>query len=398
MVEGRTGPKAARKALVVASIALATDGLIYGMAVPVLPLLAADRGASTAAVGALFAAYAIALVVATPLARLWLDRAGARRPMLVGLFGLAAATVLFAAVERPGLLLLARAFQGAAAGVTWTASLALIAATHTPEERGKAMGLALSAVGTGVLAGPPLGGLLADWLGVHAPFVLAAVLAAGDGVARWTLVPDHGPAAVERPSPRPLGGGRELTQVAAFTALGAALIAFVEPVLPLHLRRSLDAGSSTIGLLFGAAALAATLAPPLAGLALGRFRATTLAAAGAIAAAVALASLAAADSLWLVALALIVLGAGAAFLLTPTVTLMADIAERQRPPAYGAVYALYNLAYAVGLAAAPLLAGLAAQALGFDGAALAAAAAVALAALVLGAARPSKRAPRTEPT
>jgi MFS transporter, DHA1 family, solute carrier family 18 (vesicular amine transporter), member 1/2 len=39
---------------------------------------------------------------------------------------------------------------------------------------------------------------------------------------------------------------------------------------------------------------------------------------------------------------------------------MADLAEAADPPAYGAAYALYTLAYSAGLTAAPLLAGLAA--------------------------------------
>jgi len=41
-------PERSRAALIVASIALCTDALLYGVAIPVLPQLAANGGASTA--------------------------------------------------------------------------------------------------------------------------------------------------------------------------------------------------------------------------------------------------------------------------------------------------------------------------------------------------------------
>ena len=121
-------------------MALATDMFVYGLAVPVLPVYALSLGASPATVGALFAVYAGALMLVTPLVGIWVDRSGPRGPLLVGMIGLAAATLLFAFA--PGLagLFLARALQGLSAGVSWTAGLALIATTHSLEQRGKAMG------------------------------------------------------------------------------------------------------------------------------------------------------------------------------------------------------------------------------------------------------------------
>jgi hypothetical protein len=83
-----------------------------GLAVPVLPLLATDQGASTVGVGLLFAAYAGALVAITPIGGLAVDRLGMCATMLVGLGPLAAATVLLVLVEVPVLLVGARAVQG----------------------------------------------------------------------------------------------------------------------------------------------------------------------------------------------------------------------------------------------------------------------------------------------
>ena len=47
--------------------------------------------------------------------------------------------------------------------------------------------------------------------------------------------------------------------------------------------------------------------------------------------------------------------------LAPTATLVADLAESTTPPAYGASFALYNVAYTVGLLVGPAGAGAVAQ-------------------------------------
>ena len=345
---------------------------MYGIAVPVLPKIAADQGARPFGVGVMFAVYAGALVLATPLAGRWIDRRGNREPLLVGMVGLAAATLLFAFAGEPALLTVARALQGAAAGVGWTASLALIAATHRPAERGTAMGIALSSSGIGTLLGPPVGGLLTEWAGPRAPFFLAFALAVLDGAVRWTLIPRHsGTGAAEvRTGLRGRGG---LVQVGALTAAGAALIAFPEPILPLHPFAGGEAGTGAVGLIFGAGALVAALVPPLAGAALRRVPGTAMACAGCVIAAIALLLLGRAGEVAPIALGLIGVTLGAALVLTPTLTRMADIAEAHRPPAYGAVYALYTLAYTAGLAVAPLAAGAAMDRCGFRGGTLVAA-------------------------
>jgi DHA1 family solute carrier family 18 vesicular amine transporter 1/2 len=368
-----TDPRIGRRASIVASLALFTDALLYGVAVPVLPLLADERGAPASLVGVLFGAYALALLAVTPLAGRWLDRRGPRMVMLVGLLGLAGATLLFVVVDAPGLLVVARVLQGLAAGVTWTASLALIAATHPAEARGQAMGAAMSAVGVGVLLGPPIGGALADWLGPHAPFVAVAALALVDAAARWRLLPAGTGERTSADAGEPMWRRPDVVTVALLVALAAGLIAFLEPILPLHARAELGAGRSAIGLMFGAGALAAVAGPAVVGRLLARARPPTLTRAGAVLCGLGFVLVGAARSAAIAAAGLAVVGFGAAFILTPALVVMAGIAEERHPPAYGSVYAMYNVAYAGGLAAAPLAAGLLDDAGGFVAASLVAA-------------------------
>jgi len=55
------------------------------------------------------------------------------------------------------------------------------------KERGNAMGLALGGLALGVLIGPPFGGLLYQYVGKTAPFLVLACLALGDGCT-WRLI------------------------------------------------------------------------------------------------------------------------------------------------------------------------------------------------------------------
>lgn len=49
------------------------------------------------------------------------------------------------------------------------------------KERGNAMGIALGGLALGVLIGPPFGGLMYEFVGKSAPFLILSALALGDG-------------------------------------------------------------------------------------------------------------------------------------------------------------------------------------------------------------------------
>lgn len=351
-----------KRALLVASLALFVDNLVIGLAVPVLPLLPSVVEAGSAMTGVLFASYAIALVLAALVSGRLVDRVGPKAPLLIGMFGLAVATLIFAIGEPFWLLLLARFAQGVAGGMSWVAGLALIAATTSFDKRGMAMGIAISTITLGVLIGPPLAGFMVGEFGTASPFILAAGVAVLDGILRITLIRNVPRVADDTGGPltvlRVPGSWSIITAI----ALGAAVIAALEPVLPVHV----DASPLVIGLLFALAALVGVIANPIVGSMVSRVPPRLLIGLGIASVVASLLLVGWSIPIWQIAVGMALLGTAAAFLQAPATALISVQGFRSQPPTLGGSYALYTLAYAVGLAVGPLIAGFGVEQLGFS--------------------------------
>ena len=349
------------RALIVSSAALFTDMLVHGLAVPVLPLLPSVVAAGPEATGILFSSYAAAMIVATLFAGRIVDRYGPRTPLLIGLVGLAAATLLFATGGPYWLLLVARLAQGMAGGMSWVAALSLIAATTPMEKRGQSMGIALSTITLGVLIGPPLAGFLVEHFGTASPFLFAAAVALADGVLRIMFVKDSPRVTDDTAGPLAVLKVPGSFSIVLAVAVGAAVLSGIEPVLPVHL----GASALTVGLLFGLAALASIIANPVVGRLVTTTSPRMLVGAGVIAVAAALVVTGFATELWQTCIGMALLGVSSALLLAPATTLISEQGYKSNPPTLGGSFALYNLAYAAGLAGGPLLTGLSTGQWGF---------------------------------
>ena len=88
------------------------------------------------------------------------DRFGTARVFAAGIAGFILSSLICAAAPSATLLIGARALQGAAAALMVPGSLALIARTFPPEERGRAIGTWAAASALTTALGPILGGLL----------------------------------------------------------------------------------------------------------------------------------------------------------------------------------------------------------------------------------------------
>ncbi|WP_223693100.1 MFS transporter [Leifsonia poae] len=99
------------------------------------------------------------------------DRYGHRRLFLVGVAGFVAASALAGLSETGGMLLAARAVQGASAALLAPASLALVTQLFTTaSDRAKALGVWGAVAGIGSAAGVLLGGILTALFGWQAVF------------------------------------------------------------------------------------------------------------------------------------------------------------------------------------------------------------------------------------
>ena len=375
----RTNP---RMAVAVSCIALFTDMLIYGILIPLLPLMPAVERAGSSATGLLFAVYAAMMIAVTPLAGRLVDRKGPRGPLLAALLGLAAACLLFAVGGPYWLLLISRLLQGAAAGLGWVASLALIAASIPLERRGTYLGLAMSMVSIGTLAGPPLAGWLARDHGHAAPFVLAAAVLILDGVLRVVFVRPTPPSADDPATPLDVLRVGGSWPVVILIAVGSAVTSAIEPILPVRLAVGLGLDTAGIGLLFALLVIIGAVLNPMVGAILNRVSPRVLALIGAALAIAGLLLLGAGSRLPVVIAGIVCLGGAIAFLVAPAGTLIGVQGARTTPPALGGAYSLYNLAYAAGLILGPMTAGVLTSALGYPAACIALAGAVAVVAVV----------------
>jgi MFS transporter, DHA1 family, solute carrier family 18 (vesicular amine transporter), member 1/2 len=351
-------------ALIVVCLALFTDMLIYGMVVPLVPTYVRTFGVSQGAIGLLFGSYAAALLPATPLFGLLADRVGRRGPLLWGLLGLAAATLLFAFAGSFPLLLLARVLQGISGAATWTAGLALLADVAPPQTRGRTMGLAMSAMALGTLVGPTFGGFLYEWGGYRLPFLIAAGIALLDGLARLLLLTDPPYQRGAHTMLWRFARDRRMLLLNGVVALGASVITLLEPTLPLHLERQFGASPGMIGLLFGAITLAYALTSPVAGALADRWGRMPVMLFGVIGVGLLLPLVVLPTTLLVMAGVLFLLGMLIAPLLTPTMAELADTVDSYGQGGYGAAYAIYNAAYAVGMMFGPVSGGLLAQVFG----------------------------------
>ncbi len=252
-------------AVALVTFATFTDILAYSIAVPVLPHLSHQFGASPTLIGLLFASFGVTvLAVSIPMGAIS-DRTGRRLPLVGGLIALAGSTVLFAFAPRMTWLFAARLVQGAADAVTWVVGFALVADLYSAQERGRVMGLVMAGSTFGFLIGPTLGGWLYERAGARMPYLV---------VAGFSIVAAAGFAAIRLPrgigarEAIPLGTivrVRAVAVCAACVIVGGGTIAMMEPVLSLFLSSAVSLGPARIGLVFGAGAIVATVLHPIFG-------------------------------------------------------------------------------------------------------------------------------------
>lgn len=223
------------------------------------------------------------------------------------------------------------------------------------------MGIVMTGISMGTLVGPLLGGILYERLGPRVPFYAGAMLAWLAFALLWKTVPRRHESRSREMSLSATASRMwhvellSLWNRAAFrtvfitVALGGAMLCVLEPTLPVYLDRTFAAGPEMIGILFLSATAAYGLMSPLAGLAADRWNRPAIMAIGILGAAATLPWLAVVTIWTGLVTVMVVFGSCIALLLTPALPAMADAVEDCSSSGFGAAYAWFNMAYAIGM-------------------------------------------------
>jgi EmrB/QacA subfamily drug resistance transporter len=161
-----------------ASFMVALDALVVTTA---LGAIRVDLGASIETLEWTVNAYNLAFAVLLLTGAALGERFGRRRMFALGVALFAAASIGCALAGSAGALIAARAAQGAGAALVMPLAMALLSAAFPREERGAALGIFSGLTGLALIAGPLVGGAIADgfawqWIfWVNVPIALVAV-------------------------------------------------------------------------------------------------------------------------------------------------------------------------------------------------------------------------------
>jgi MFS family permease len=187
-------------ALAIALVLVLLNGMLLGLNEILAPFALRDAyGASSQAIGLVFAAFFIGSNCAQPVVARWSDRTGRLRPMR---FGGAASVVLIALLIIPmpyALFIACFGLVGMAGSLFFTPLLPLITEAARGEQTGMLVGTANTTWSLGYLIGPALGGVAAAAFG-RSGFLVPA-LAAAIGLAIVLRLWRAYPAGRVRPMP-----------------------------------------------------------------------------------------------------------------------------------------------------------------------------------------------------
>lgn len=146
-----------------------------GMVIPILPDYLKQFNAAGSAAGYLVAAFGAAQFIFSPIGGRLSDKHGRKIMILSGLFFTVISDFIFAISHSLILLYIARFIGGIGLGIMVPSVLAYVADVTTKETREKGMGFLSASMNLGMVLGPGIGGVIAQF-GIRVPYFLASGL------------------------------------------------------------------------------------------------------------------------------------------------------------------------------------------------------------------------------
>jgi MFS family permease len=190
-VQGSDGTRTVVLAVIASSFFVGFGG---GVVFPILPNLGSLLGISPFLVGLILSANRITRIVANAPAGSLIDRFGTRTPFVVGLFveGLATAGYVVAInADAPAAwFLFARVLWGIGSALVFATAYTIAADVSDADSRGTNMGVVRGGITLGFPVGLFLGGVVSDLYSVTAAFLLAAGFGMLASAIAYLLVPE----------------------------------------------------------------------------------------------------------------------------------------------------------------------------------------------------------------
>jgi EmrB/QacA subfamily drug resistance transporter len=265
----------------VAALMVALDQLVVATA---LNTIRNDLHASIATLEWTVNAYSLSFAVLLITGAALGDRFGRRRLLVAGLLVFTLASAGCALAPDTGLLIAARAIQGAGSALVMPLAVALLASAFPPEKRGGALGIFTALTGLAVVGGPLLGGAITEgiawqwifWVNVPVgailiPLVLVRMTESRGPAARLDLVGllliSAGMLGIVwglvRANTAGWGSGEVVSMLTAGTAATIAFLAWEahvnEPMLPVRLFADRTFSAASIAAFLLTAALFGTV-------------------------------------------------------------------------------------------------------------------------------------------
>lgn len=359
-----------RVQVVLATIFVTMAG--FGIIAPILPLYAQSFGVGYGAVGLLVASFAFTRLAFDLVAGPLVDRYGERATLSVGVVFLGITTLLLGHAPTFALAVAFRAAGGAGSALLFAALYSYYLKVVPAERVGRAFGLFYGMFNIGMIAGQPLGGLIAGVTGsLRMPLYTYAAFCFVAGLMFLLLTGRT--QGDTRPSERPtMHALRDLVGVRAFVTANVANFAAFwiiggvwSTLIPLFGHNVLGMSELAIGSALSLSIAAEFVALYPFGAVVDRHGRRTLLIVSMIAYAVVVAALGVPDTVLAFMLLLVVLGLASGAGATAPAAMLHDVTpEGSTGTAVGAFRFCGDLGFAVG----PAVAGWTANALGFTGA------------------------------
>ncbi|HEX7475654.1 MAG TPA: MFS transporter [Dehalococcoidales bacterium] len=347
-----------KKIFPILALAMFSSNLGMGIVAPLLPIYAQGKGADGIWIGLVVSSYAIANIVSTPLFGRLSDRKGRKVFLTLGLLFYSLISLSYIFAGSVPVLAMVRLLHGAAGGMVLPIASACIGDVAPSGQEGKWMGYSTAAFYGGFGAGPLIGGVMSQYLGMTATFSFMA----GLNFLAFLIVlfflpntapkPAHGLAA-PRPAFKTILKSETVRglfsyQIAAAIGQGS-FTAFI-PILASARGMSL----TLIGILIAATMSLMSLMGPVAGVVADRFNKRILIVVGSLVIISALALVPSSGSFWQILLLAVTMALGAGMAM-PSVSALSVTEGRKF--GMGSTMGLISMGMSVGFAVGPVAAG-----------------------------------------